>query len=885
MYDKFKVFVVSHTHWDREWYQTFQSFRKRLVYMIDDLIMHLENDPDYKYFHMDGQTIVLEDYLEIRPENAERLKALIKADRIIIGPWYVMPDEFLISGESLVRNLQKGFEISRAYGVEPMKNGYVTDIFGHNSQLPQILKGFGIDSATLFRGIGDFAKDSFNWVGADGSNVFTLKLDRDRSYSNFYFAIRWPFEDRTYVYEEVISRMRELIQYSGDLSINGNLLMMDGVDHLEIEPDIPKLLHFIKENMEEIIDIEQCRLEDYITLQKNSLTELDTIHGELYNPGKKGINNQLLKNVLSSMVHIKQMNNECETLLTRWAEPFEAAASFTSSRNTNGFLKEAWKLLMQNHPHDSICGCSITRVHEDNEYRYNQVKDIAEEIIMTSLDDIAESTDMTVFDKENICIVFNASQQKYEGVIEADLEFPEGSQGNFKIFDETGNVIPYQILNVVKGTCKKIIKFRKLLKLEMKDIYTVAFESSLPAIGFKSFGYEEYKTIMPEAGGYTYKEFHVPVKYSGTMRTGSKTWENKTLIVTFDGNNTLDVLFKVTGKKYCDLLIFEDCADIGDGWNYKKPLKDSRYLSTGCRTDFSIEHDGINLVQWKLTQYMNLPAEMSLNGIERSNTSNEFIIDTFITMKKGSSRLEFQTIINNNITEHRLRILFAGNIKTDTFFSSTPFFLQERSIRKPDCSDFAETDTGAYPNQGIVILRDDTDCLALSNKGLNEIEVTEDESHTLGLTLFRSFKNEVGRPIGEMSLMKRNMSFDYSLEFASASASNYDLILSGEAWRNGIKGLCCKAHGGLLSPSASFFGIDVPGAVLSSIRNINKMQVIRLYNSGMTDTQGFIQLYKAPVKASILNLNNEELNRIDFDKNNVFIKMKPAQILTIGLEY
>jgi len=884
MHDKYKLFVVSHTHWDREWYRTFQSFRKRLVYMMDELIAHMESDPEYKYFHMDGQTIVLEDYLEIRPENAGRLKALIAAGRIIIGPWYVMPDEFLLSGESLVRNLQKGFEISRSYGVEPMKNGYVTDIFGHNSQFPQILKGFGIDSAALFRGIGDFKSDTFNWEGADGSSVLALKLDKDRSYSNFYFAMRWPFEGRPYEKDEMVSRMRELLNYSGNLSLNGNLLMMDGVDHIEIEPELSKMLSILKENIKEI-DIEHCRLEDYITAQKTIWPELETVHGELYNLGKKGVNNQLLKNVLSSMVHIKQMNNKCETLLTRWAEPFGTAASFIKPRNTEGFFKEAWKILMQNHPHDSICGCSITRVHEDNEYRFNQVMEIAQELIDTSLEDIAGAADTTASGKESTLLVFNASQRDYEGVIEAELEFPAGSQGNFKVFDETGNEIPYQVLNVIKSSCKKIIEFRKLLDLKFLDIYTVAFSSRLPAVGFRAFGYEEYKTMTPTAGEYTYSEFHTPTRYPGSMRTGGRTWENGQLTVNFNENNALRIVFKETGKEYNELLVFEDCADVGDGWNYKRPLKDSKYLTTGSRTDFSIEQDGENLVQWKLVHYINLPAGMMDNGTERSDTMKDFKIETYITMKKGSTRIEFKTIINNNIKEHRVRVLFPGYIKTENFLSTTPFFLQERNITHADYSQYIETDTGVYPNQGVVILRDDKDCFALSNKGLYEVEVTGDESHTLALTLFRSFKNEVGMPIGDMSFMQRKMSFDYSVEFKSADISNNDLVISGEAWRTGFRSLCCKSHGGMLAPSTSFLRIDIPGATLSSYRDKNDMQIIRLYNSSVKDTQGSVHLSRIPSKVLLLDLNEEVTGNMEFLGKCIPINLKPAQILTIGLEY
>ncbi|HYD47243.1 MAG TPA: hypothetical protein VEB21_02785, partial [Terriglobales bacterium] len=111
-----ELFVVPHTHWDREWYQTFQDFRCRLVRLTDRLLDLLERDPSFSHFHFDGQTIVLEDYLEVRPENRPRLRRLIATGRIAVGPWYVLPDEFLVSGESLIRNLQIGHRIAAQFG-------------------------------------------------------------------------------------------------------------------------------------------------------------------------------------------------------------------------------------------------------------------------------------------------------------------------------------------------------------------------------------------------------------------------------------------------------------------------------------------------------------------------------------------------------------------------------------------------------------------------------------------------------------------------------------------------------------------------------------------------------------------------------------------------
>lgn len=885
MHNKYVLHVISHAHWDREWYQTFQSFRKRLVFMMDELIEHMEVDHSYKYFHMDGQTIPLEDYLEIRPENEQRLRALIKAGRIIIGPWYVMPDEFLISGESLIRNLQKGFGISRSYGVEPMKCGYVTDIFGHNSQLPQILRGFGIESALLYRGIADYPKDAFTWVGADGSTVLAIKLDRERSYSNFYFAVRWPFEGREYDRDELVARMKELFEFSRGLAVSGNLLMMDGVDHGEIEPRLPELLDVFNESIEEI-DIRHSTMEDFIKEQRNSGAVFDEIKGELYNPGIKGVNNQVLKNVLSSMVHLKQANNECEVLLTKWAEPFEVAAGFVRPQKSRGFLEEAWKLLMQNHPHDSICGCSITQVHRDNEYRFNQVRDIACDMVEMELGELASAADTRVTGKENNIVLFNAGQGDYKGVVQAEIEFPAGSQWNFKIFDNRGKEVPYQLLNVRKSTWKRIVRFRRLVDFQARDLYTVAFEAWVPAVGYNVYGYEEYRNSPIAAGDYTYKEFHAPTRYLGTMQTGHRTWENEYIKVRIENNGTFTVMNKATGKEYADLLMFEDCADTGDGWNYRKPLKDSRYLSLGGRFDFSIEYDGPLGIRWKITHYMNLPEKMSQNGVERADTLQELKITTLVDLYKGSSRLEFRTYLDNSAGEHRLRVLFPSFISADTFFTSTPFFLQERNIRKPDWSSHVEPETGVYPNQGIILLKDTSDCLAVFNKGLYEVEVTEDESRTIALTLFRSFKNEVGRDMGEMSFLYRKLSFEYALEFNPGSVGNGAVMVSGESWRAGIKAVFAGSHKGTLPGAASFLGVDIPGAVLSAFKDgRGGLKVVRLYNCTNEAASGEITMYKVPERVLLLDLNEEVLQETGFQGNKVRVEMEPGRIVTLGIEF
>ena len=887
MNGKVNLYIVSHTHWDREWYQTFQEFRRRLVFMMDDLIENMENDPEYKYFHMDGQTIVLEDYLKIRPENRERLASLIKDERIIIGPWYVMPDEMLISGESIVRNLQKGFDISRSYGVEPLKCGYAVDIFGHNSQFPQIMKGFGIDSALLYRGIGDFPKDAFIWKGADGSTIFCAKMDRFKTYANFYFGIRQPFTGRQFDKEELLKHLENLVNFHLPAAISNNLLMLDGVDHIEIEPQLPDLIKYLNEKNGNIHLI-HSKLEDYIEAQEEFAGNLDTIQGELYTIGRVGPTNKINKNVLSSMVHLKQMNNRCETLLTRWAEPFDAAAERLGHAGNRQFLEEAWVYLMKNHPHDSICGCSITRVHEDNIYRFNQVKDIAEGIVKNCLGNIAENinTAATGIFEENdaYCIIlFNASQKKFDGFVETDIELPAGSQGNFKIFDNCRVEVPYQILDLQKGTRRRKHVIRRLASTQLVDAYRVVFKAVIPPVGYNTYYYKDFVFSFKDKWDLKKLESNKPVRYTGSMQISHRTWENEYLTVEIMDNGTFNVLNKETGKIYRDFLIFEDSADIGDGWKLIKPLRDSRYISIGERTAISIEYDGPMAVGWKIVKTLKLPVRAAPNEVKRINEYDDLEITVYIKMKKASPRLEFEIHVENNIADHRLRVLFPTFINTDVFSTSTPFYLQERKINKGDWSDYWEPETGVAPNQGVVLIRDDQDSLALYNKGLYEVEITDDESHTAALTLFRSFRKEVDMDFAEMALMKREMNFEFALEFGKAK-SYEELMLNGESWRTGIRAVYTQAHTGKLPAVSSFLDIRIPYVILSSYKkNADGMEVLRIYNYTVNETKGDVIFPFDIRKAYILNLNEEIVSDLSFCANKLSLELGPGQILTAGV--
>ena len=353
----FRYLVVPHTHWDREWYLPFEFFRLRLGSVVDGVLDTLERDPSFTSFTLDGQAIVLEDYLEVRPENAGRLQALLDAGRLEAGPSYVLPDEILVGGESLVRNLLLGRRVCRRFGVEPSGAGYLPDSFGHPAQLPQILAGFGIRTFLFSRGMGDEVDDVgvvFRWRAGPAEVVACQMLPH---YDNFA-RLTW-FHDAEERVRAIVERFGEVVSRAGQ----DEIVLANGSDHLPIEPELPQILDGLEETFGAPFRIGRY---DEHTPDADGLP----VHeGELV--GSRLQN--LLRGVNSARIYLKQANERAERRLLS----IETAAALRTLRedapDPAADLRLAWRDLLRNQPHDSICGCSCDEVHRDMLVRYEQL--------------------------------------------------------------------------------------------------------------------------------------------------------------------------------------------------------------------------------------------------------------------------------------------------------------------------------------------------------------------------------------------------------------------------------------------------------------------------------------------------------------------------------
>lgn len=452
--------LVSHTHWDREWYLTFQQFRLKLVHLIDGLLEEMESGQQFRFFLLDGQTIILDDYLEMRPEREETVRNLVRNNRLIIGPWHILPDEFLVSPEATLRNLLQGERTCRRFGPK-MRIGYIPDPFGHIGQMPQILRGFGMGAACFQRGLGDEPAELW-WQAPDDSRVFTAYL-RD-GYSN---AAGLPTADHARFVAEVRGLRDALLPHAAA----PHLLLMHGTDHMEPPCDTPAAIAAARDHLDGDLLL-HSNLTDYITAVQGALAGkyLPTLVGEL----RQSRRHPLLPGVLSTRIWIKQRNHTCETLLEKWAEPFSVLAGAVLQEiapdgippaldraqkdrlaDPASLLEQTWRLLMQNHPHDSICGCSIDQVHDEMRVRFDQVEQAAEELARQNLAILAAAIDTRPSSRPgdqqpaqgSAIVVFNPLSYLRTDLVSAAVELLPGTAA-FDLLDESGAPLPFQELGM-----------------------------------------------------------------------------------------------------------------------------------------------------------------------------------------------------------------------------------------------------------------------------------------------------------------------------------------------------------------------------------------------------------------------------------------------------
>ncbi len=936
------VFVIAHTHWDREWYATFQQFRVRLVHMLDELLDLLEREPTYTHFNLDGQTVILQDYLEIRPEKRETLQKLIREGRLGVGPWYVLADEFLVSGEALVRNLQLGHRIAGEFG-RVQKVGYIPDAFGHISQMPQILRGFNIPYAMHFRGLdeGDLRSELW-WESPDGSRVLLRHLPTNMGYGNASsLGASAP---------EAAADLLAAARYETQRAASSILLAMNGMDHISARADLPGILQVANGVSEGMTEFRQGSLEEYFSHLSGALDgcPLQVVKGELRDASRTpGRDNRLLPHVLSSRIYLKQKNERIQNLLELWAEPWSAIAWLEGNAYPSAFLWKAWEWLLQNHPHDSICGCSIDAVHSQMETRFTWASEIAEEVLSERFELIARGIDLSdLKDDEAALVVFNTLPWETEGAVSVEIDLWDAfldqvAMLRWKPLEPESDIpatatAPERYQRRIRKQWwddRPVLPNRELCGLRLRPL---GENKSLP-VQIESIGRSHilrpfvsgpasersatrvkaaFMTSLPACG---YRVYAVapadkPVRLHPAAHSAN-ILENEYLRVEINPNGTFSLKDKTSGNCFEGLGYFEDGGDSGDEYNYSAPLQERLENTLGLSTRISRLASGPVIQRCRIDYEWPLPEGLDAERRTRSEKRLPCKLSVVLSLPASSPVLSMEVTFENLVRDHRLRMVFPSDVNTDRSQASAVFDVVDHPIQVTPVTEDAwvEDAPSTFPQKDWVDFSDGKRGLCLINRGLPEYEVLDTERRELALTLLRAV-GYLGASKGLLSAAGAAGPNIATPEGQVTRTLTYQLALlphtgtwdSAEVWRHALaqanpartlttgmvknQPVESQPEG---ASSRSFLSIEGRNVILSAVKKAEQGEalILRLFNPSEEYSQAIIRLPFVPGKISRVGMDEQPQAAKGVKADPVLepdgmlrLTLLPKEILTIKLE-
>jgi alpha-mannosidase len=760
-----KCHFVSNTHWDREWRFSMQRTRHLLVNYIDMLLDIFEKQPDYKSFHLDSQTIPLLDYLEIRPEKESLIKKLVAGKKLLVGPWFTLPDEFSISGESIIRNLLLGHKIAKSFGYVS-KTGYSPFSWGQISQMPQIYKGFGIDMTAFYRGVNTQVapRSEFIWQGPDGTEILASRLGKRPRYNVWYVLQRpvyWNIEDENdrnvvwncgyapfklmnkeftdidmkyahppfeYHKENVKARACQAIQEQDDDWSTPHRFWSCG--HDSSCPDIREV-DLIKDSdqaLEGKADVFHSTFEEFQRSVINSVSsDLAKATGEMRHYSDSSSTSPLLGWICSARMDIKQDNFRTERALIDYAEPLAVFSSMLGADYPRAFIDQAYQKLLENHGHDSIGGCSRGVVNEDMKYRFRQSREISTCITETALINLAGSIDLSDYSSDGIAVVvYNPSPFARSEVMKAEIVIPKKwNIVDFEIVDEKDQKIDMQI-------CKTEDSYQ----------YVQSPNDGVNMILTTKYDINLYLPEIPEMG---YRTFLVrplekeTLKFIKSMVTGSQMMENENIKVEINNNGTLKIFDKNSNQTYDRMGYFIDTAELGNPWEHNVGENIQTFTTLNEKARVCLVQDGHLEASYNVEIDWKLPAKKRIDEKGRSEKQEFVKIVNTVTLKKNSEWVDVITKIYNTVEDHYLQVVFPPGIQSDYVDVQSQFDVVRRSVVLPKNPDFREEPQTEQPMNSFLDITDGNNGLAILNEGLKAYEATESDKPELRLTLIRAF--------------------------------------------------------------------------------------------------------------------------------------------------
>lgn len=902
---KRKIHVIPHSHWDREWYFTTSRSKVYLMKDLGDVLNTLENDPEFKYFMVDAQGSLLDDYIKWRPQDKERISKLVNDGRLVIGPWYTQTDQLVISGESIVRNMYYGMKRCESFG-KYMNVGYVPDSFGQSGNMPQIYRQFGIEDTLFWRGVSDdmVKHTDYNWRGDDGSVVFTTQIP-----FGYYIGGNIPEEPE----ENEEFWQKECLEKAGGRSATRHIYFPNGFDQAPVRTNLPQLVKERNEKDPENEYVISC-IEDYIKDVKSENPELEEVQGELVIAKHMRIH----KSIFSSRSDLKVMNTQIQNYVTNVMEPLLTISYNLGNEYPHEAVAEIWKLLFENAAHDSIGSCISDTANEDVYVRYKQARDIAVNLVELHSRLIATNVKN---DADMTFTAINTLPQKRKDTVIVKTYVPGGK---FAIIDEKGNDVDYTIIksrdltDYVLSQTIMLDPSRKFYVPDQVLEVTMAIKANdVPALGYVQYSIDTQKDSHKETAD-------------------KKVLENKYYTIEVEENGSLTIVDKANNVTYKNQGILVENGDDGDSFNYSPPRKDMEVFSNESKCTVKISGSDI-YDQAEIHFDMVVPADLDERA--EGKVSVTMLVDMTVALRKDSKVIDFNVKVDNKGLSHRLCVLFDSQIVSAFNYADQQFGLikrpnyyekemklymesmnnktekkagiQELANWANDQSTWQEPPISIEPTLSYVSLTDGKTGIAVIPQGVREYEVLDDSK--IRLTLFRTYgfmgkENLIyrpGRASGERIIetpaaqLLKEMEFNFGFTSYAGDINDSDIDTLAKQYNTNLE---VYTYAEFLNGRLIFSQREIEGQnakihslfetegnlVVSAVKKAEEDDgyIIRLYNGkDHKDLDDKIKFNFDIKEAYYTNLKEEKTEEIKVENNTISVKeLSHCKFVTIWVK-
>ena len=902
---KRKIHVIPHSHWDREWYFTTSRSKVYLMKDLGDVLNTLENDPEFKYFMVDAQGSLLDDYIKWRPQDKERISKLVNDGRLVIGPWYTQTDQLVISGESIVRNMYYGMKRCESFG-KYMNVGYVPDSFGQSGNMPQIYRQFGIEDTLFWRGVSDdmVKHTDYNWRGDDGSVVFTTQIP-----FGYYIGGNIPEEPE----ENEEFWQKECLEKAGGRSATRHIYFPNGFDQAPVRTNLPQLVKERNEKDPENEYVISC-IEDYIKDVKSENPELEEVQGELVIAKHMRIH----KSIFSSRSDLKVMNTQIQNYVTNVMEPLLTISYNLGNEYPHEAVAEIWKLLFENAAHDSIGSCISDTANEDVYVRYKQARDIAVNLVELHSRLIATNVKN---DADMTFTAINTLPQKRKDTVIVKTYVPGGK---FAIIDEKGNDVDYTIIksrDLTDYVLSQTIMLDPSRKFYVPD-QVLEVTMAIKANDVPALGYVQYSIDTP--------------KDSHKETADKKVLENKYYTIEVEENGSLTIVDKANNVTYKNQGILVENGDDGDSFNYSPPRKDMEVFSNESKCTVKISGSDI-YDQAEIHFDMVVPADLDERA--EGKVSVTMLVDMTVALRKDSKVIDFNVKVDNKGLSHRLCVLFDSQIVSAFNYADQQFGLikrpnyyekemklymesmnnktekkagiQELANWANDQSTWQEPPISIEPTQSYVSLTDGKTGIAVIPQGVREYEVLDDSK--IRLTLFRTYgfmgkENLIyrpGRASGERIIetpaaqLLKEMEFNFGFTSYAGDINDSDIDTLAKQYNTNLE---VYTYAEFLNGRLIFSQREIEGQnakihslfetegnlVVSAVKKAEEDDgyIIRLYNGkDHKDLDDKIKFNFDIKEAYYTNLKEEKTEEIKVENNTISVKeLSHCKFVTIWVK-